>query len=76
MTSSSKGSVAGYGNYLLREEKTEITLIETKSCTTDFVRDFAITKNLNGKTDGVQFHEIVGGWPELFTKSATYCYNP
>jgi len=59
MTSSSKGSVAGYGNYLLQEEKTEITLIETKSCTTDFVRDFAITKNLNGKTDGVQFHEIV-----------------
>ena len=48
MTSSSKGSVAGYGNYLLREEKTEITLIETNSCTTDFVRDFAITKNFNG----------------------------
>ena len=59
MASSSKGSIAGYENYLTKEEKTDIRLIETKGCTPNFARDFAITKNLNGKTEGIQFHEII-----------------
>lgn len=59
MAGSSRGSVGGYSNYLKQEEKTEITLIETKECTPEFARDFETTKNLYNKTKGVQFHEIV-----------------
>ena len=59
MAGSSKGSVAGYSNYLTQEEKTDISLIETKDCTIDFARDFEITKNIQNKTDDVQLHEII-----------------
>jgi gas vesicle protein len=47
-------------NYLTNEEKTEEKLISGKDCSPEnIVREFRATKELYGKTDGIQYHHMI-----------------
>jgi hypothetical protein len=47
-------------DYLTNEEKTEEKLISGKDCSPEnIVREFRATKELYGKTDGVQYHHMI-----------------
>ncbi len=57
---SSRAKVGKIVDYLKDKEKTEEKLISGKDCYVDSVKkDFALTKELYNKTNGVQYHHII-----------------
>lgn len=57
---SSKAKVDKIIDYLLNEEKTDITLVSGKDCSKDnVVTEFNLTQELYNKTGGVRYHHII-----------------
>ena len=56
----SKGSVNNIIKYVLDQEKTEERIISGKDCNpNDTIEEMNATKNLYGKTRGLQYHNII-----------------